>query len=526
MKKFNPLAIAVFLLLILGLIVGTLSSEFITSERVSGIPSEGQIRDSDTDDLKIIIFGDQLELDPVRIEEDDYVSSLVARHIYDRLVEVNAAGEVTSSIAIDWEANDDRSVWDFYIDQDAKLHDGTPITAELIRDLFGKDLNSDNARGQALDRVQRIEVVDDYQLRFLLRDADPQFPKTTMARMSMSVGSVDEDETITGSGAYCFLRQSKESIVLSSFEDATFDTLKIRLLRDDINAKYSADWSEHQKKLLAEADVVALGDPHEVKRLALELELTVEMLHAPNVRGLLLNDSDIFDNTRIRQAVLHALGTSEELLQQGGELLTYLHPASTWLPAGHKHATNTHARLGFPKNEDEFERLLTDAGMNQRDDGTWMRTTDAGLEIPFSLTVIAPSETYFAAENVIRMVEEYLENSGIEVNLHLQEWGKFSGRLFVGDFDIALVGWAKPTPTSYDFLRPWFHPDGSLSLNRQDKMQLGEIFEPARYSAVDILDRAHSDRLLPLYCTPAAFAVHPRVKMQIEDSWLPLFIPR
>src|SRR5690606_13355708 len=55
----------------------------------------------------------------------------VGMAIYDRLVDRDAEGNFVPGLAVEWGPVDD-TTWEFKLRQDAKFHDGTPVTADDV----------------------------------------------------------------------------------------------------------------------------------------------------------------------------------------------------------------------------------------------------------------------------------------------------------------------------------------------------------------------------------------------------------
>lgn len=77
-----------------------------------------------------------------------------------------------------WEPSDDLKSWTFYLRRDALWHDGMPITAEDVKFTFDRIIDPDeNAQGFAdMRNLERVEVIDTYTVRFVLREVDGMFP--------------------------------------------------------------------------------------------------------------------------------------------------------------------------------------------------------------------------------------------------------------------------------------------------------------------------------------------------------------
>ena len=81
-------------------------------------------------------------------------------------------------LADSWEASEDLRSWTFYLNQDARWHDGVPVTAEDVKFTFDRIIDpEENAQGYAdMSILDRVEVIDTHTVRFVLNEVDGMFP--------------------------------------------------------------------------------------------------------------------------------------------------------------------------------------------------------------------------------------------------------------------------------------------------------------------------------------------------------------
>lgn len=97
---------------------------------------------------------DPQTLDPaVTIDNNDWT---VTYPSYQRLVQYKTDGgkgstEVEGDLASGWKASDDQKEWTFTLKNDAKFADGTPVTADAVKQSFERLLKI----GQDLRRLSR-----------------------------------------------------------------------------------------------------------------------------------------------------------------------------------------------------------------------------------------------------------------------------------------------------------------------------------------------------------------------------------
>jgi peptide/nickel transport system substrate-binding protein len=105
--------------------------------------------------------------------------------VYDTLTSTEPNFEPGPQLARDWETSEDSKTWTFYIDENAKWHDGTPVTAEDVNFTF--NLILDNQKEAALwvdylSNVTRVEATDTYVL-----EIETEVPKATMLTIMIPI---------------------------------------------------------------------------------------------------------------------------------------------------------------------------------------------------------------------------------------------------------------------------------------------------------------------------------------------------
>lgn len=115
---------------------------------------------------------DVVTLDPV--DGGGTVSTQVKRLIYDGLVSFTPDLEVLPDLAESWEA--DGIEWVFTLRQGVVFHDGTPFTAEAVKQHFDRLLTGETQRSSDwVSILESVEVVDDHTVRFVTQFVDSAF---------------------------------------------------------------------------------------------------------------------------------------------------------------------------------------------------------------------------------------------------------------------------------------------------------------------------------------------------------------
>jgi peptide/nickel transport system substrate-binding protein len=97
---------------------------------------------------------------------------MVLYAIHDALVKPMPAGPTTPSLAESWSASADGTTYEFVL-RAAKFHNGDPVTAEDVK--FSFERYKGGAAQLLKDKVKEIRVVDARRVRFVLKEAWPDF---------------------------------------------------------------------------------------------------------------------------------------------------------------------------------------------------------------------------------------------------------------------------------------------------------------------------------------------------------------
>lgn len=115
----------------------------------------------------------------------DPMHSAVMDHIFDRLVRLNAHGELEPCLAVSWESSSDAKTWVFHLRKGVRFTDGTPLTAQAVKEVFEIGISQEGAYGsvrQMLQEVEKIVALDEYTLQFKLSTAVGYFPRKLAAQ--------------------------------------------------------------------------------------------------------------------------------------------------------------------------------------------------------------------------------------------------------------------------------------------------------------------------------------------------------
>ena len=111
-------------------------------------------------------------LDPA--ETESAISPFVILYaLHDAMAKPMPAGVTTPSLAESWTVSKDGITYDFLIRNGVKFHNGEPVTADDVK--FSFDRYKGGAAKLLKDKVREVRVVDPRRVRFVLKEAWPDF---------------------------------------------------------------------------------------------------------------------------------------------------------------------------------------------------------------------------------------------------------------------------------------------------------------------------------------------------------------
>lgn len=120
------------------------------------------------DSLTILLTGDIRGLDPN--EEVETLTDSVLFNVFEPLVGLDENLEIRRMLAESWE-HPRPEQWRFHLRRNVRFHDGTPLTAKLVRDaLLGVQQASQLEASDFLSQVQEIVAVDDETVDLVTRE--------------------------------------------------------------------------------------------------------------------------------------------------------------------------------------------------------------------------------------------------------------------------------------------------------------------------------------------------------------------
>jgi peptide/nickel transport system substrate-binding protein len=449
---------------------------------------------SPTDSRQILRIA--LETAPQRFDPRyavDAASQRVIQLLYNGLVRLDAQSQIVPDVTQSWEMPAP-TTYVFHLRQDVTWHDGKRLTAADVHYTFTSVLDEKNESPKqvSFDKIQAIDIIDDYTIRFVL--SEPFAPFLTNMTLGLipqpSAGDAERDLDAhpIGTGPFKFDRMEPDVAVHLLAYDAYFegrpnlDGVVLRILPDAMVRLF-----ELQK---GNIDLVQNAIPPDLLA-PLRQDDQFAVLQAPgtNFTYLGLNcQDDILKHVEVRQALAHAIDRQaviRHVLSGLGTLADGILPAGHWAYEAHV------PQYGYDPHR--AAQLLDQAGFADPDgDGPQPR---------FQLTYKTSQNE--EGRRIAEVVQEQLRQVGIAVEIRSFEWGTFFGDIRAGNFQLYALTWVGVTEP--DIFHYVFHsqsiPPAGANRGRYFNAQLDTLLDAGRRSMSQEARRAAYSQVQTLIAT-------------------------
>jgi peptide/nickel transport system substrate-binding protein len=388
--------------------------------------------------------------------------------VYNKLVRHKVGPEirpgtflVEPDLAERWEALDD-TTYVFHLRQGVKWHNKPPVNgrelvAEDVKFTYNRFLTEPgNPLRFMLDPVDRVEVVDRYTVKFLLKEpfvwlvnvlANPTGTWIIAREVVEKYGDLKQAESAIGTGP--FLLERYEPNVKTVFKrnpdyfrtsEPYVDGVEWLVLEDEstglamyrtrqIDAGPWHNWAVRQQDL------------ESMKQSHAHLHY-LDWLSNVTTGIYLRTDQPPFNDVRVRRAISHAIDRQaiiEAVFVKGEPTPAISRGVPEWSPRIDELGAGAKYYQYDPK---EAKRLLTEAGFPK------------GLKTPFNVTSGYGRDLV----DTFQLAQRYLKDVGIDAELKLQEYGAYMATTFAGKFEGLAMGpfsivW-EPHSTLYGMYMP------------------------------------------------------------------------
>jgi peptide/nickel transport system substrate-binding protein len=142
------------------------------------------------------------QTDPAQISSDAEV--LIANHVYDYLVDVDANNEIQPRLARDWTRSEDGLTYEFNLAEGVEFHDGTPLAADDVVYTFRRLRDTEGLPTADLySNITSIEATGELSVQFTISDTNPFFLFDLSDNHALIVKDGTEDATdFNGTGPF------------------------------------------------------------------------------------------------------------------------------------------------------------------------------------------------------------------------------------------------------------------------------------------------------------------------------------
>lgn len=431
------------------------------------------------------IAGRWQRINPIYASRND-ADSDVAALVFSSLVRVGGDGELEPDLAGLPAVSDDGRTYTFELRENARWHDGVPVTARdiafTIRHLQDPDFRGDPALGEAWSGVE-LSTPGERTIVIRLRQASAPFvarhatvgilPEHLLAGLSAAeLADAPFNLAPVGSGPYRLASLTAGEAVLAAnvayhLGPPKIEEIRLRFFSDDASAIRAASLGEVDGLLVREALTASEVD---ALRSARGMEIT-EYQRAASFSLYVNNDLAIFRDERLRRALSLSIDRSaiaRSVYPGGATPSSSVIVPGTWpYDAGYEFT-----RVNLP----EARSLLDEAGWLVNE-ATGVRTRE-GAELRFTIRTDTDTERVAIAEAVARQFEAL----NISVKVASTTFGVLQRDfLRTRAYEAAIVGWDQgPDPDPYFAWHSSQQGSAGLNLANFGDIVIDELIARAR----------------------------------------------
>ena len=465
-----------------------------------------------------------------------YSSNTPAMLTHSRLFDLDRNNDTHPNLALEWEISDDATVYSFRLREDARWHDGEPVTANdvvsTVRFILTQATNINPRRwisalkgGQdfydgVTDELPGVYAPDDFNVVFELEETNVGWHLSATTDLQILPahifdGVAPEDivehhapawytpELNIGSGPFKFVRAERDQFVeLVRNDDYYGGTPKLeRIIFKNFGA------ADTQFIALQKGELDVWNVPQDFYEQSLELDnVDIHLVNRNYIRVFLLNyESPVLADKRVRQALAYAIdreGICEGLYSGLCTPYNSYMEMRPWLADGLNQ---------YEYNPEKAKELLAAAEA----DGTWDPSNVLRVNWYYSDAL---------HQDIMAAIQQNLAAVGVETQLQYLEGTSAVETQSACEFEMYYQGWGFSFPEQYNSFftdaercrTPWGDPDAQALFNETaTTVNLEE-----RMAIHEEIQRRLNDELpmMPFLQFIGPVAVNKRVQGFNEDS--------
>ena len=433
------------------------------------------------------LFADPPTLDPHLM--GDVTSSVIGGEVFGGLVTLSLDYQPVLDLAETCSISGDGLVYTFVLRENAKFHDGKPVTAHDVKwsieraadpdtlshtaetylgDIVGA---KDKLEGLA-DEVSGVRVVDDRTVEFTIDAPKSYF----LAKLTYPTAYVVDQEQVTGDGTWL-----EEPNGTGPFKLGTYEIGELIVLERNENYHLGPPHIESIQMILSGGSAMIMYENDEIHLTGVGLDDLPRLLDPSDPLHPQLHrspqDFDVFyiglnvaeppfDDPKVRQALNYAID-----LQSIAEnvLDGRVSPATGVIPPGFPSYTENLRSYHF--NPDLARELMQESTYaDALASGDFPRIT---LTISGSFGAAIP--TYLEV-----ILEQWRQELGIEVEIQQTEWATFLQDVNDKKYQMFSLGWIADYPDPQNFLDVLLHSESQSNHTNYASPEVDRLLEEAR----------------------------------------------
>ena len=393
----------------------------------------------------VLVFGAHGDADSLNdLTSTTITGSDIIGLLFLSLTRTNPDFSHAPSLAKSWEFSEDHLELTFHLRDDVFWHDGVKTTAHDVKFTFEKQI-SPNIGWSAIKWKQFIKdcvVVDDYTVKFVFERVYPYqlmdavvgaiLPKHILERVpDEEMVSTDFNRNPVGNGPYRFKEWKAQQYVEVEANEEFFAG---RPPLDRIIFKVVPDQENLVLQLRSgEIDFMDGVPPRFFEDLSRQEDLVAYIAPSRAYTYLGWNlRNPLFESKKVRQALTMAINRQEmidSLLLEFGRV-----PKSPILPIIWAHNPNL---PDLPYDPEKARQYLAEEGWTDSDGDGWL--DKGGKRFSFTLKT---NKGNLIREDILVLVQDMLQEVGIEVKPNILEWTILIGDTNKKNFEAVVLGWS------------------------------------------------------------------------------------
>ena len=391
-------------------------------------------------DAFVIALGDNVRtIDPIGSPSVDAASERVRTLMFNSLVKKNEKFDYTGELAVDpIKRSDDGLTYTFTLHDGVKFHNGQALSSADVKYTLDLVFSSNFAKSASFfdaDKHSYIKSVEAPDPRTVVVTLTQPWIGLLSNLVPVAIIPKDSYESQKthplGSGPFKFVGYDNAQQVcdVEAFPEYWEGAPKLQTVRVRVISDMNALQAELQSGRVDIAPMPTSLSPDAVRRLEQDPNLQVKTFTGSNEFLLTINTSaPPLDNMKVRQAIAYAIDREtmiKTLLQGLGKIAHSIIPEESW-------AYSTGQTYSY--NPAQAKKLLDEAGFPDPDgDGPRMR---------FAKPVVYKlSGTSIAGRQYAGVIQNYLKEVGIPVEIQTPEQNTFFDELKRGNFQISYSQW-------------------------------------------------------------------------------------